>query len=160
MKALPSKLFPGCEFSQEKDAGFYDIIPQGYDHTISLYLSKETVSNDDAITTAAAFFDKVHEWDTFCKNAFLSAEKDSEDAEMIEEYFDFYKEEAPDVFDISDVSELSLFDMVKCLKLSGMAAHGCGNAQSFNVDFTLGYDQLLCVYFDSASGFDHIAWES
>jgi len=159
MKTLPSKCFPSCEFSQDSDAGFYDIIPQGYEHVVSLYLGKETVKNDDAIENAGAFFDKVHEWDVFCRN-FLSAEKDSEDAEMIAEYFSFYKDEVPEVFDSSDVSVLTLSDMVNCLKLSHMGTHGSGKDQQFNVDFTLGYDQLLCVYFDSNSEFDHIAWES
>ena len=158
MKTLPSKLFPGCAFSGAEAAGFYDIIPQGYDHVVSLYLAKETVQDETTIANAAVFFDKLPQWDSFCRNAFLAA--DDEDSEMITEYFAFYQEEAPEVFGVAEPEALSLTDMVNRLVLSHMGAHGKGNDQCFNVDFTLGYDQLLSVYFDSDGGFDHMAWES
>lgn len=160
MKALPSKLFPNCSFSTDEDAGFYDIIPNGFNHVVSLYLGSETVKDDEAIEKAAAFFDRIHEWNAFCRNAFITAEQNSEDFEMTAEYFSFYKDEVPEVFGVDDASGLSLADMVKSLQLSHMGTHGSGADQRYNVDFTLGYDQLLCVYFDSESNFDHIAWES
>ena len=160
MKTLPSALFPNCTFTAEEAAGFYDVIPQGYTRAVALYLSTDTVKDDDAIAKAAAFFDRVHEWDAFGKNAFLCAGEDAEDADMVAEYFDFYREEAPDVFDVEDVAALSLSDMVARLQLSGMGTHGSGVKQVFNVDFTLGYDQLLSVYFDGDSKFSHMAWES
>lgn len=160
MKTLPSKLFPNCSFSQDKDAGFYDIIPNGFHHAVSLYLGSETVKDDEAIESAANFFDRIHEWNDFCRNAFLIVEQDSEDFEMIAEYFSFYKDEVPAVFGVEDTSDLSLADMVSSLQLSHMGTHGSGTDQRYNVDFTLGYDQLLCVYFDSEINFNHIAWES
>ena len=160
MKTLPSKVFPQCEFSQEKDIGFYNITPQGYEHIISLYLSKETVKDDVSIAKAADFFDKLHHWDTFCRDVFASVEEDGEDAEMIAEYFDFYKEEVPEVFGDSDISKLSIADMIKSLKLVNMSSHGSENTQKFVVDFTLGYDQILCVHFDNDSNLNYIAWES
>ena len=160
MKTLPSRLFPNCAFSAEEAAGFYDIIPQGYTKVVSLFLSKETVADDEAIQKAAVFFDRVQEWDAFGRAAFLSAEEGSEDDEMVAEYFDFYKEEAPDVFGDVDISALTLADMVNGLELCGMATHGCGEGQHFVVDFTLGYDQMLCVSFDVNSECKNIAWES
>lgn len=160
MKTLPSKLFPNCTFSPDDDAGFYDITPAGFDHVVSLYLGGETVKDDQAIARAAAFFDRVTEWDALCRRAFASAPKDSEDYEMVMEYFDFYKDEVPEVFGVDDASTLSLADMIKCLKLAHMGTHGSSDKQVFNVDFTLGYDQLLCGYFDNAGKLDHIAWES
>ena len=160
MKILPSKLFPGCTFSPEDDAGFYDITPKGFDHVVSLYLGSETTKNDDAVKKAAQFFDRVSEWDEFCRRAFIAAEEGSEEYVMIMEYFDFYREEVPQVFGTEDVFTLSLPEMVKGLVLNHMGAHGSGTEQRFNVDFTLGYDQLLSVYFDSDSRFDHMAWES
>lgn len=160
MKTLPSKLFPNCSFSTKEDAGFYDVTPVGFNHVVSLYLSSETVKDDASIAKAAAFFDRLHEWNDFCRNAFISANQDSEDSEMIKEYFNFYKEEVPEVFEVEDPSELSLAGMVQTLQLAGMGTHGSGAGQHYHVDFTLGYDQLLSVYFDSDGNFDHMAWES
>lgn len=160
MKTLPSKLFPNCSFSTDGAAGFYDIIPGGFDHVVSLYLASETVKDDEAIEKAAAFFDRIDEWDNFCRNAFITAEQGSEDSKMIAEYFSFYSDEVPEVFGADDVAALSLADMVKSLRLCHMGTHGSGASQRYNVDFTLGYDQLLSVYFDSGGNFDHMAWES
>lgn len=160
MKTLPSKLFTNCSFSADKDAGFYDTIPLGYDHPVSLYLGEETVKNDEAIERAAIFFDRIAEWDNFCREAFISVKEDSEDVEMIGEYFSFYQDEVPEVFGVDNVSLLSLPDMVKKLTLKQMATHGIGTEQYFTIDFTLGYDQLLCAYFDCNSNLDHLAWES
>ena len=160
MKTLPSKLFPNCSFPSDKGVGFYDITPEGFNHVISLYLGSETVKDDEAIAKAADFFDKASEWDSFCRDAFLSVPEDSDDYKMILEYFSFYKDEVPEVFGVPDASVLSLSDMVRCLILSHMGTHGIGSEQKYNVDFTLGYDQLLCVYFDCDGTFDHIAWES
>jgi hypothetical protein len=42
MKTLPSEMFPGCTFSPESYAGFYNITPTGFDHIVSLYLGGET----------------------------------------------------------------------------------------------------------------------
>lgn len=160
MKTLPSVRFPNCTFPPEQDAGFYDIVPDGFANAVSLYLGSDTVTDDAAIAKAGAFFDRLLEWDVFCRNTFASAEKGSEDYELIMEYFGFYQEEVPEVFGTGNVVGLSLEDMVKCLTLAHMGTHGSGAEQSFNVDFTLGYDQLLCVYFNSDSSFNHIAWES
>lgn len=160
MKILPSKLFPNCTFSSDEDAGFYDITPAGYEHVISLYLGSETVKDDEAIARAASFFDQVAEWDAFCRKAFVSAEEGGEDHEMIVEYFGFYRDEVPEVFGVDDASSLSLSDMVKSLTLAHMGTHENGGEQRHHVDFTLGYDQLLCVYFDANCKLDHIAWES
>lgn len=156
MKTLPSELFPGCTFSADGDAGFYDIdsIFKG----VSLYLGSETVKSDEAIEKAARFFDNIAEWDMLCReDVFLMAE--DEDAEMIREYFSFYMEEAPEVFG-ENPGELTLEDMVGSLTLCHMGTHDAGIHQRYNVDFTLGYDQLLSVYFDSDYNVDHVAWES
>ncbi|WP_342566016.1 hypothetical protein NST84_13260 [Paenibacillus sp. FSL R7-0345] len=63
-----------------------------------MYLDSEVVKEDDSIAKAAAFFDRLFEWNGFCRNAFMSAEQNSEEFETIMEYFSFYKEEAPEVF--------------------------------------------------------------
>lgn len=160
MKTLPSKLFPDCSFTSDEDAGFYDITPEGFNHIVSLYLSIEVVKDDKLIVKAAAFFDRLHEWNDFCRTALMSAEQKSEEFETIMEYFSFYKEEAPEVFGEGNVPDLSLADMVKSLQLSHMGTHGSGAEQRYNVDFTLGYDQLLTIYFDSDCTFERIAWES
>lgn len=160
MKQFPSKLFPNCQYSGEDDIGFYDTIPQGFDHAVSLYLGKETVKDDKAVEKAAAFFDQAAHWDSLCRSIFLAIEEYAEGDETVEEYFDFYKEEVPEVFDTEDVDALSLEDMVNKLELVSMASHESGNEQNFVVDFTLGYDQILCAEFDSNSEFQFIAWES
>lgn len=176
MKKLPSSLFPNCEFANENGAGFFEIIPHGFDHEVSIYLSAETVRDDKAVERAAAFFDKAAHWDTLCRKLILSFEEDSEDYETVEEFFEFYKDEAPEVFskdfDFSkdeapevfsagDVSSLSLEAMVSFLRFKGMGAHEGGmEEENYVVDFTLGYDWILCVTFDSESNFDYISWES
>lgn len=160
MKVLPSKLFPNCSFSPDKDAGFYDITPKGFEHAVSLYLGSETVKDDMAIENAARFFDRVNEWNSFCRDMFQSVQECSADFNMVMEYFDFYRDQVPEVFGVADAEALSLPEMVNCLKLDHMGTHGSGSGQEYHVDFTLGYDQLLCVYFDSESKFNHMAWES
>lgn len=160
MKTLPSRLFPNCELPENDDVGFYDIIPEGFNHEIYLYLSKETVADDEAVKKSAEFFDKVLHWDTFCREIFLSFDEDSEEHRTVKEYFAFYKEEIPEVFNTEDISALSLADMVNHLKLQSMASHESGDAQNFVVDFTLGYDQILCVKFNNEGNYLSISWES
>lgn len=160
MDTLPSKLFPGLAIPQNTDVGFYDTVPEGFQHPVRLYLSLKTVQDNSALTTAGQFFDRVKEWDTLCRGAFLNTERDSEDWEMVQEYFDFYKDEAPEVFGVPCPEGLTLDQMVNSLALQSMASHGSGKGQYFVVDFTLGYDQLLCAYFKKDFCLDHIAWES
>lgn len=153
-------MFADCELPASGDVGFFDIIPEGFKHEVYLYLGEETVADDKAIETAAQFFDKAVYWDSFCRKIFLSFEEDSEEYETITQYFEFYTDEVPDVFDIDDVSALSLADMVSRLIFKSMASHENGDEQHFVVDFTLGYDQLLCVNFDSESHYVNVSWES
>lgn len=160
MKKLPSKLFADCDIPVSGDVGFYDIIPEGFKHEVYLYLGEETVVDDKAIEKAAQFFDKAVYWDGFCRKTLLSFEEDSEEHETITQYFEFYKDEVPVVFDVEDVSALSLADMVSRLIFKSMASHEDGDEQHFVVDITLGYDQLLYVNFDSESNYVNITWES
>lgn len=160
MKKLPSKLFLNCDIPESGDVGFFDIIPEGFCHVVDLYLSEETVAEGNSIEKAAQFFDKAANWDAFCRKLFLSFEEDSEEHGTVMEYFEFYQEEVPEVFGVEDVSALSFAEMVNHLAFKSMASHGLGDAQQFVVDFTLGYDQLLCVKFDGESNYLDIAWES
>lgn len=160
MKILPSKLFRNCSIPESGDMGVYDIIPEGFSQEIELYLSEETISDDKAIARAAKFFDKVVYLDKKCRKIMLSCNDESEENETIVEYFNFYKDEAPDVFEVDDVSTLSLEDMVNFLTLKGMASHENGDDQYFVVDFTLGEDQILCISFDNEYNYMDISWES
>jgi len=155
MKVLPSRLFPGCEFDDSEGIGFYDITPTGFDHVVSLYISDETVGDDAAIARAGAFFDEIVRWDQECRQLFSTTEN-----EAVTSYFDFHRDEVPDVFGVPDAESLSLADMVGCLALEGMASHGDAEHQQFVVDFTLGCDEILCVFYTSDWQVDHIAWES
>jgi hypothetical protein len=134
--------------------------PLGFDHHVSLYLGTETVASDEAIAKAGAFFDQVLAWDRLGRGLFASTEPGSEDSLMINDYFQVYVDELPEVFDADDPSKLSLTEKIESLWLKHMGTHGNGDEQIFHVDFTLGYDQLLCVYFDSNMDATHIAWES
>lgn len=160
MKKLPSKLFADCSIPESGDIGFYNIIPEGFSHEVDLYLSEETVADNKAIEKAAQFFDKAVYWDTACRKIFLSFDKESEEYETVKEYFNFYRDEVPDVFEVEDVSILSLVDMVDCLIFKSMASHENGGEQHFVVDFTLGYDQILCVSFDCEHNYMYISWDS
>lgn len=160
MKKLPSKLFANCNIPESGDMGFYNIIPEGFNHEVFLYLSEETVADNKAIEKAAQFFDKAVYWDTFCRKTFLSFDEESEEYKTVEAYFNCYKDEVPNVFNVEDVSVLSLADMVNHLIFLSMASHGNGEEQHFVVDFTLGYDQILCVSFDSKQNYMYISWES
>lgn len=159
-KKLPSKLFSNCNIPESGDMGVFDLIPEGFSHEVNLYLSKETLADDKAIEKAAQFFDKAVYWDSECRKIFLSFVKESEEYETVEEYFNFYKDEVPDVFEVEDVSTLSLADMVNCLIFKSMASHENGDEQHFVVDFTLGYDQILCVRFDCEYNYMYISWDS
>ena len=92
MKILPSVIFPSCSFSGDKDVGFYDTVPNGFDQPVSLYLIRGIVKDDDAIFKASAFFDLVLKWDDFCRNIFVSVSEGSEDHKMVMEYFEFYRD--------------------------------------------------------------------
>lgn len=153
-------MFANCDIPQSGDAGFYDIVPEGFSHAVDLYLSEETIADNNAIENAAQFFDKAVHWDSFCRKTFLSLNKGFEEFKTVKEYFEFYKEEVPEVFGVEDVSALSLADMVSCLVFKSMASHESGDEQIFIVDFTLGYDQLLCVAFDKEYRSISISWES
>lgn len=160
MIQLPSKLFPNCDIPESGDAGFYDIIPEGFHHAVNLYLSEGTVAEFEAIEKAAQFFDKAAFWNTFCRNILISFEEGSEEYQIVAEYFEFYKDEVPEVFDVEDASVLTLTEMVDLLTLESMASHENGVEQHFVVDFTLGYDQILCVIFDNANNYKNISWDS
>lgn len=160
MKKLPSELFANCDIPKSGDVGFYDIIPEGFSHEVYLYISGETVSDDKAIEKAAQFFDRAVYWDAVCREIFLFLDEESEEYRTVGAFFEFYKDEIPEVFEAEDVSSLSLADMVNRLAFKSMASHANGDEQSFIVDYTLGYDQVLCVKFDSKCNYESIAWES
>lgn len=160
MPTFPSKLFPNCEYSSNKDAGFFNITPVGYAHPVRLFLGSETTNDKNAIAKAAEFFDNIHKWDVFCRHYFTNANSSEEDKAEVQEYFDFYLEEVPQVFNTPAPQDLALSQKVNSLVLTAMASHGNGEAQTFVVDFTLGYDQLLCIYFNANGEFKCQAWES
>ncbi len=148
MDKFNSKLFGELEIPRDEDFGFYDTVP-------NLYIGLGTVENDEAMNRAIEFFDKAKEIEVECRKIFL-ANEDS----LIEEYFEYFKDEAPEVFNCKNVDSLTLSEMINMLKFTTIASHENGDDQSFNVDFTLGYDQILCVVFDSNYQFDYISWES
>ena len=158
MKKLPSKLFP-FEFNGESDEGFYDIEVSGFEEPISIYLGTDTVQSDKALKNAANFFDRIHEWDTYCKKLFLTAHEELNDTTIIE-YLDFFVEEYPEMFNHDKPNELSLKEKIDSLYITGMASHNEGKNQILVVDFTLEGEQLLSVSFNEESHFSNIAWES
>ena len=156
MKTLPSNLFPFCEFSPPRAGEFFDIVPQGGGGAVSLHLSRRTVKDDDAVAKAAAFFDRLHEWDKLCRKLFLAAEAGSAEHKMIAGYLGFYKTETPELFGVLGVAEPALQDMVACLRLCRMGSHEAGDEQYFEVAFTLGGERLLRVYFGCDSSFKQL----
>lgn len=87
-------------------------------------------------------------------------EKLGESNLTISEYIDFYLEEVPDIFETDTPNNLSMREKIERLQLKGMSSHGDKENQHFVVEFTLGYDQLLCVNFDSDLIPKSIIWES
>lgn len=156
MKVLQSKLFSNLEIPENEDFGLYEIVPKGFDNEVSLFISEKTITNDTALKKAGEFFDKAVYWNTYCRKLFIENSADS----SVKEYFEFYKEEVPEVFEAYNTKTLTLADKVNLLQFTGMASHDCDDEQTFVVDFTLGYDQILCVEFDSHFKFSNIAWEN
>ncbi len=156
MKKIQSKLFSNLEILENEDFGLYGTVPSGFDNEVSLFISEDTVTNDIALNKAIEFFDKANHWNTYCRNLFIENSEDS----VVKDYFDFYKEEIPEVFEADNLKMLSLSDMVNLLKLTGMSSHNSESEQIFIVDFTLGYDQLLSLSFNADIEFRNIAWES
>lgn len=62
------------------------------------------------------------------------------------------------MFEAYKTKALTLADKVNLLQFKGMASHGFGDGQTFVVDFTLGYDQILCIEFHSDFEYSNIAW--
>ncbi|MEG0328398.1 MAG: DUF2004 domain-containing protein [Erysipelothrix sp.] len=77
----------------------------------------------------------------------------------VRDYFEFYLEEIPEVFEVDNPQNLSQSEMTDCLKVHAVASHCNGEHQFFVIDYTLGYDQLLALKFDKG-GIIQIAWES
>ncbi len=150
-----SKLFGELEIPENEDEGFYDIVPKGFDEVVNLYIGIGTVQDKEAIIKAIEFFDRAVNLDIECRKIFLSSEND-----IVEEYFDFFKEESPEVFNTDDCSKLTLEEMVKKLKFHQMASHDNGEEQEFVVDFTLDPEEMLCVKFNDKFEFKSVDWES
>lgn len=156
MKELQSELFSNLSIPEDEDFGLYETVPKGFDNEVSLFISKKTIMNDTALKKAGEFFDKADYWNIYCRKLFIENSADSD----VEEYFEFFEEEVPEVFEAYRTKALTLADKVNLLQFKGMASHGFGNGQTFVVDFTLGYDQILCVEFHSDFEYSNIAWES
>lgn len=156
MKELQSELFSNLAIPENEDFGLYETVPEGFDNKVSLFISEKTITNDTALKKAGEFFDKAVYWDAYCRKLFIENSADSD----VEGYFEFYKEEVPEVFEAYKTKALTLADKVNLLQFKGMASHSCEDEQTFVVDFTLGYDQILCVEFNSDFEYSSIAWES
>lgn len=156
MKKIQSKLFSNLEIPENEDFGLYGTVPDGFDNEVSLFISEDTIARDTALNKAIEFFDKANYWNIHCRNILIENSGDSD----VKDYFDFYKEEVPEVFEIDNVEMLTISDMVNLLKLTGMSSHNSASDQILAVDFTLGYDQLLSVSFNADIEFRNIAWES
>lgn len=155
METLSSRVFPHCTYKKGEEAVFSDLHLLGYAKPVSLYLSAETTGDDRSAKNAAAFFDQVRDWDKLCRKIFLSFHPGSEEYALLEGYFKFFREEFP-----KDLGDASRADLVKRLRLKGMAAHEQGDNQRFVVDFTLGYFQILCAQFDHAHKFTGLSWDN
>ena len=156
MKELQSELFSNLTIPEDEDFGLYETVPKGFDNEVSLFISKDTITNDTALKKAGEFFDNAVYWNTYCRKLFIENSADSD----VEGYFEFFEEEVPEVFEAYKTKTLILADKVNLLQFEGMASHGFGDEQTFVVDFTLGYDQILCVEFQSDFEYSNIAWES
>lgn len=155
MKRLPCRLFPKCMYESGEDAFFENCVPLGFRQPISLYLSTETTVSPLSVNRAAAFFDQVSHWDTYCRKIFLSFKKGSEEAALVEEYCGFFRKEFE-----KDLGRLTTEELVKRFRFKGMASHERGTDQRFVVDFTLGFHQVLCVQFDCNQKYIGISWDS
>lgn len=159
MKELNSKLFPGCFYKPGENAVFYNIIPEGFDSPVEIYLSGDTTLDDAAANRAGRFFDDIKQWDTACRDFFTMFEKEGRHHETLTEYFAFHQEEVPGVFGVPDPKALSFQEMVACLTLCQLASYGDSSLQMFTVDFALRHDQLLSVYFDSTGIINNMTWD-
>lgn len=120
-----------------------------------MYVSEVTIKNEESLKKFALFLENLQSY--FLKSKEILSSSDDSD---IDEFFDFYKEEIPEVFGQTPPVTLTKKQLVKLLRLKGIATHGAGADQQFVLDFTLGYDQLLCVKYDANLQFSNIAWES
>ncbi len=158
LKTVKSKLFGTLEYQATENTGFSGIAPVGFDNEVFVYFGSDTTANDEAVDNAIRFIDDLVNIDLKCREIIENIAKLGEDL-TVDEYFEFYKEEVPDVFGVSDISELSTKAMVDKLVLCSVAAHNTDDVQ-YVVDYTLGYDQLLCINFNHNKEFSHISWES
>ncbi len=155
METLPSRLFPHCTYRKGREASFSDLRPLGFAKPVSLYLSPETTGDEESLKNAAAFFDKARELDQLCRKIFLSFKPGTKEYALLEDYFQFFREEFP-----KDLGDASRKEMVKRLRLKELASHENGTGQHFAVDFTLGYFQILCAQFDYKHNFTDLSWDN
>lgn len=154
MKTLPCRLFPKCMFESGEDAIFENCVPLGFHQPISLYLSTATTTSPLSVKRAAAFFDRVSHWDTYCRKILLSYKKNSRESTLVEEYCEFFRKEFE-----KDLGRLTKEELVKRLRFKGMASHKKGSDQRLVVEFTLGFHQVLCVQFDCNENYIGISWD-
>ncbi|MFV0393896.1 MAG: hypothetical protein ACK5LC_05825 [Coprobacillaceae bacterium] len=157
MKRIESKIFGIFEVDDSKDVGiFKDMNNNLLERNIShLYISKSTLSDDDSINKTITFFDNIDQWNQIGRQ-YLEESNDEE----INKYFDFYIEEVPEVFKTNEPKKLTKKEKINSLILYSMASHGSKKEQKFVLNFTLGYDQILCLKFDTEFKIIGVAWES
>ncbi len=158
MRKIISKLFGVLECSDTEDVGFYDITPIGFSHEVFIYLGSGVTASEAAVDSAVSFLDDLASIDLKCREIIENEYANVEDA-TVQEYFDFYKENVPAVFNTLDISSLTIKEMIDKLVIHQIGIHKDDEIE-YVVDYTLGYDQLLCVKFDEKKEFENIAWES
>ncbi len=153
---INSKVFGTLTIEAKDDDGFFDgVSPKNFHANINIYIENEVIKCEKSLEKVTQFLDNIDDIDLICREKF-----NEDKSEMVTSYFDFFKEEAPDVFGTDEVSELTLHQMVSKLELVGINCHETTEGLLIVVDYSLGYDQLLCVSFDGNHTLLDISWES
>ncbi len=141
--------------SKDEDAFFDNVSSKNFHANVNIYIDNEVIKCEKSLEKVTGFLDNIDDIDLICRAKF-----NEDKSEMVTSYFDFFKEEAPDVFGTDEVSELTLHQMVSKLELVGINCHETTEGLLIVVDYSLGYDQLLCVNFDGNHTLLDIGWES
>lgn len=124
MKMLASKVFDERSLPLGEDYGDYNLSVPGVSDSIGIFISEATIGDDNSIIKAAAFLDKIEKWNNDCRKIFLETEN-----AIVKDYFEFYLEEVPHVFETENPSQISTQEMINKLKLNGVASHGRGRSK-------------------------------
>ncbi len=141
--------------SKDEDAFFDNVSPKNFHANVNIYIDNEVIKCQKSLEKVTGFLDNIDDIDLFCRAKF-----NEDKSAFVTDYFNFFKEEASDVFGSEDVSCLTLSKMVSKLELVGINCHETTEGLQIVVDYSLGYDQLLCAAFDREYTLLNLSWES